>query len=140
MRALIAFLAFTLVAVPAPAQISGDMVGTWYGEVAINNDPDFDMQRWIRINRPDGTQTVTFRFYRYNRLVAEQVRQDFWSLTNGIYRSECRSMTINGSPARCDPTYEYDVHILDSQQMEYTNRSGGERYRVKRAPPDYRLP
>jgi hypothetical protein len=139
-RALICFLTFALFALPAPAQTSGDMVGTWYGEAAINNSPYVDLQRWIRVNRPDGTQTVTFRFYRDNRLVAEEVRQDSWSLANGVYRSECRSMTINGKPARCDRLFEYDVLRLDAQQMEYTSRSSGAHYRVKRVPPDFKLP
>lgn len=138
MRRLIFSLAFTLFAFSAPAQISGSIVGTWYGEVAVNQS-DASLQRWMRVNRADGTQTITFRMYQNGQLVRQVVRHDLWSLKNGVYRSECRSKTINGESSPCDPTYEYDVHRLDSQQMEYKSRSDGASYRVIRVQPDFKF-
>lgn len=139
MRRFIFALALTLIALPARPQTSGDMLGTWYGEVEIN-DTNVNFQRWMRVTRPDGTQTVTFRFYRDNRVVQERIRHDTWSFANGVYRSQCRSLAIDGSSARCDPPYEYDVQRLDSEQIEYTSRSNGKRYRMIKVRSDFKLP
>jgi hypothetical protein len=132
MRRLVILLALLSSTLPSSAQTGSDLVGRWCGELAIKNNLNVDSQRWIRVTRSDGTQTVTFRFYRGNSVVGELVRNDVWSFANGIYRTECRSSTVYGRPMRCEEPHEYIMHRLNSLEMEYTHRASGTHFRAVR--------
>ena len=66
-----ALVALALLPLHAHAQDAGGLVGAWYGELAVSETKGgnpVNYRRWVRINRPDGTQTITFRFYFDSKL------------------------------------------------------------------------
>jgi hypothetical protein len=125
------------------AQQGGDLAGAWYGELSVSETRQgkpVNGRRWLRINRPDGSQTITFRFYLDGRLQAEELWNGEWGYRDKVYWTRCLSRTINGRKRDCNDRWEYDVHTVDSREMVYTNRRTRERFRMQRVPSDFRIP
>jgi len=139
----VAFLVAALPAFQARAQDGEALIGSWYGELAVSESKGgkpVNLRRWIRINRPDGTQTITFRFYFDDRLQWEQVWNGTWGYRNRVYWTECRSLSANARSTPCSDRRAYDLVKIDAKEMVYTNRATGERFAVTRVPDDFQLP
>ena len=138
-----ALVALALLPLHAHAQDTGGLVGAWYGELAVSETKGgnpVNYRRWVRINRPDGTQTITFRFYFDSKLQWEQVWNGVWGYQNRVYWTECRFMSSGGRSRPCSDRRAYSVDRIDTKEMVYTNKATGERFAVTRVPDDYRLP
>jgi hypothetical protein len=132
-----------VLALHARAQEGAELVGAWYDELAVSETRDgrpVNFRRWLRINRPDGTQIITFRFYLDNRLESEQVWNGVWGYRNNVYWTECKSQSVNGRTKPCSDRRAYDVHSVDSRAMAYANRQTGERFSMTRVSSDFQLP
>jgi len=140
---LLALALGLLLAHPSRAQDTSSLVGSWYGELAVpeaKGGNPVNLRKWLRINRPDGTQTITFRFYLDGRLQWEQVWVGTWAYRDGVYSTQCQSLSAGGRSRPCSDRRTYGVDRIDAKEMVYTNRATGERFTVKRVPDDYRLP
>ena len=139
----IALAVLALAERPALAQTADSLVGAWYGELAVSESKDgrpINFRRWVRVNRPDGTQTITFRFYFDKQLQWEQVWDGVWGYSSGMYWTQCRYMIVNGQRRRCADRRTYAVLKVDTREMVYMNKATGERFTTTRVPDDYRLP
>ena len=125
----------------ALAQEPPSPVGNWFAEdsdwFGKLDGREYNSYRWLRINRPDGTEKVIFHYYLDGFVVGEHLQEGRWGFKDGVYWSTCESMTVNRKPRKCNSRSEYDVHALDEREMQYTDRGTKLRFRIKRVPDDF---
>lgn len=117
------------------------LVGKWYGEMRCGQDcGERDRLRWTRVNRPDGTQLVHFRYYWQGKPTSNVLRTGRWGYEKGNYWLTCETYTVDGKPEACPlPRYDFVVESLSPERMTYWIERFKIRYRVVRVADDFEL-
>jgi hypothetical protein len=130
------------VALPADDREGAAMlVGKWYGEMPCGQDcGDRDYLRWTRVNRPDGSQLVHFRYYWKGAATSNVLRTGRWGYERGTYWLTCETYTVDGRPEPCpSKRYEFVVESMSGQRMAYRSDRFRVRYRTVRVADDFEL-
>jgi hypothetical protein len=120
-----------------------DMVGRWYAEISEEKTLDgqrYTIRRQVEENRPDGTKTVTFRFYDSCRLLGEMVNHFTWGVNGNVYWARCTSIVSGGQTTPCNDRTEYDILRISPHEMSYRTRPDGTLYNHTRVADSFRLP
>lgn len=120
-----------------------DLVGRWAIEVRENetfNGEPYNIRRQIEHNRPDGTKSVTFRFYDDCRLVGELINHSRWGVRNGVHWVRCTSIEQGGQSVPCDRYHEYPITSVGPDKVTYFSRDRGTAYELVRVDDGYQLP
>ena len=117
------------------------LLGHWYGEYACGGGcADRDLLRWTRINAPDGTQRVHFRYTLRGKVVENVVRTGRWGYEGGTYWLTCETYEVEGRREPCpDSRYDFVVESLDAGAMRYRSDKYRIRYEARRVADDFRM-
>ena len=141
--ALVFALAATWLSLPASAASLQDLVGRWFTEINENDTFDgepYDMRRQIEDNRPDGTKSVIFRFYKNCKYIGELINTHDWGVENNRYWARCTSIMTRGEKYPCFQLQEHDLLSVGPNELSYKSRDSGQVYNHTRIPPDFKLP
>jgi hypothetical protein len=117
------------------------LVGTWYGEMRCGQDcGERDFLRWTRVNLPDGTQKVHFRYYWKGAATSNVLRTGRWGYEKGTYWLTCETFVVDGRAEPCPrPRYDFAVESLSRERMAYRHEELRVRYRAVRVADDFEL-
>jgi len=113
-------------------------LGSWRGDTTRT---DGTRQQWLMHRAADGTYLVQFRLTRPNGTAEEWAEVGIWGVRLPIYFTAARGVMERGKVEPADVSnpslYDaYEVKELTNDSFTYYSYTSGDRFTVKKVPPD----